>query len=76
MLTIKQFTKYEDGIISALVANYGREYSATLDDRGVTVFGTGGQRGAAAWKVKADAKLIKEFMNEQAAWAATRHIAR
>jgi len=64
MLTVKIFTKYEDGTKSALIANYGREYAATSDDRGVTINRTNGSayERLPKWKREADVREIKEFM--------------
>ena len=64
MLTIKRAKLYTDEHreISLLVSNYGREYAVTGTREDFTIHGTGGQRGAAAWKVKADARAITEFV--------------
>lgn len=69
MLTVKLFTNYGDEGIIALVANYGREYAATLSDRGLDIRGTAGEQTnqyarVPAWKLKADRKAIAEFMAE------------
>lgn len=55
-LRIKLETKYEDGSVSALVENFGREYAVVKSERGLSINRTNGNcyERIPAWKVKAD----------------------
>lgn len=60
-LKIKREHTYEDGTVLALVENFGREYSVTVDERGHTIFRTNPNQYARLqkWKIDADIKAIK-----------------
>ena len=72
MLTVKTFTAYpEDGAISALVSNYGREYAVnTLEDGTFSIHRTNGRPGyerLPRWKAESDLKAIKAFAEAETA---------
>ena len=70
MLNVKLLTKYdadkESGrAINALVSNYGREYSVTLEEgREISIHRTNGRPGyerLPRWKAEADIKALTTF---------------
>lgn len=68
-LIIKIENKYEDGTVIALVENFRREYSVTVDERGVTIRRTNPNQyeRLPKWKIDADVKAITARFEPQAA---------